>query len=152
MPGKRRGVLVDHGQDPQVQQPLQGAPGVEVVGPPGHVIDREQDLAHRDRVVAERLLVCRDQGSLPDARRRLLGRQVFRSLGQAKRPHPRGDGTRGDEHELGVALVSGGQRLDEGGETARVQAPTGRGQRTGPDLDHAAKGPGYGGSGHGIPV
>ena len=63
--GRHGVVLVDHRDDPEVQQPVQRAPRVAIVGPPGHILDGEQDLSHGQPVPGKGPLVCRDERPAP---------------------------------------------------------------------------------------
>ncbi len=77
-------VLVDDGHDAEVEQPLEGAAGVGVVGPTRHVVGGEQ---HLPTVMSwpRRPGVGGEEGALTDGGRRLLRRQVARP-----RAEPRG--------------------------------------------------------------
>ena len=64
------------GHDAEVEQPLERAAGVGVVGPARDVVGGEQHLADGDVVAAEGVRVGGEQGALADGGRRLLGREV----------------------------------------------------------------------------
>ena len=88
-----RVVLVDHGHDAKVEQPVQGAPGVGIVQTAGDVVSGQQDLADCEAVYPERQAVCREQGPLTNAGCGLLGRQITRTTGQPQRRQAGCNGT-----------------------------------------------------------
>ena len=84
-------VLVDDGDDLPLQQSVEGVPGVEVLGPRGHVERREEHLRGHDMLVGEELGIDVEQMSLADGGRRL---QVDDGGGPAlatQHPHARRD-------------------------------------------------------------
>ena len=120
-------VLVDDRQHLQLQQPLEGATGIEVVAAAGHIVDGQQDLPDGHPVRAKGLLVGRHEGALPHAGRGLLGGQVLGSTAQAEWPHPRRDGSGGHEHHRGLA-VPRRDGVGEGDQPPDVQASVRAGQ------------------------
>src|SRR3546814_10027328 len=64
-------------------------------------------------------------------------RVLFRSAPlQAERREAGGDGTGGDQHDLGAAGACGREHLDQGGQPVRIDSTRSRGQGRGADLAH----------------
>ena len=112
--GGDRVVLVDHREHTKLEQPVQGALGVAVVGPAHQVIRAEQDLTGADAVLGEGRGVPGDEQALADAGRGLLGGQVARPPGQAQRDQAGRDRPGGDQYDLRPGAVAGGQGGGQG--------------------------------------
>ena len=131
-----RVVLVDDRQDPEFEQPAQGALGVPVVRTAHQVIGAQQYLAGADAVPGERGGVPGDQQALSHARGGLLGGQVTGPARQPQRGQPGRDGSRGDQHDLGAAPGPGRERVGQGRDPVLVDPAPRGGQRRGAHLDH----------------
>ena len=108
-----RVVLVDDREDAQAEQSLHGAAGVRAVHRVLEVAGGEQHLPGDDAERAQRLLVAVDQDVLPDRGRRLLRREVARTLVEQQERHPGRDRAGRDEHDLGAARVRCGEGFDD---------------------------------------
>ena len=137
--GGHRVVLVDDRHDAELEQPLERAARVGVVGAAGDVVGGEQHLAHGEPVGRERRLVRRHERALADARGGLLRGEVGRAPGQAQRADAGRDRTGGHEHHLATRAAPRGQHVDQRTERAHVEVPTVTArQRRGADLDDEA--------------
>ena len=110
------------GTHAELEQLGERAVGVAVVAAPGDVVDGEQHLAGDDAVPGELLGVAVHEQPLPDRRGRLLGGQVAGPARQAERRQPGGDRAGGDQHHLGAAGPDRGERVDQRGDPAGVDA------------------------------
>ena len=135
-----RVVLVDDGQDPEFEQPAQGALGVAVVRAAHQVIGAQQHLAGADPVPGERGGVPGDQQALSHARGGLLGGQVTGPARQPQRGQPGRDGPRRDQDDLAAAAGPGGERVGQGRDPVLVDPAPRGGQRRRAHLDHERAG------------
>ena len=119
--GGDRVVLVDHRNDAEVEQPVQGASGVGIVRAAGDVVGGQQDLTDGEVVRCERLAVCRDEGALTDAGGGLLGGQIARATEQAQRRDAGCDGAGGDQNDLGALPAACGDHVDQSAEPGVVE-------------------------------
>ncbi len=137
-------VLVDDGDGAHLQELVEGAEGVAVVGAAAGVVGGEEHLADADAVTREGGGVAGDQEPLADAGCGLLAGEVLGAADQAERGEPGGDGTAGDEDDLAFAAVPDlGQDVDEGVDAVGVEAAGGGGERGGADLDDDPAGTGH---------
>ena len=141
--GGHRVVLVDHRQHAQLEQPVQGALRVAVVGPAHQVVGGQQDLAGADAVPGEGGGVPGDEQALADAGRGLLGGQVAGAAREPQRDQAGRDRARGDQDDLrgrgpAAARAAFGEGLSQGGDCLVVDLAVRRGQGRGTDLDHDA--------------
>ena len=144
---RHRVVLVDDRDDPELEQPVEGATGVGVVAAPGHVVGGEEHLADGEPVGTEGVLVCRDEGSLPHAGGRLLGGEVTGAPPEVEGAEPGSDRPGRDEHDRVALLAAGGEDVDERHETGGVEATAGARQRRRAHLDDETSGGGDDGPG-----
>ena len=140
-------VLVDDRDDAELEQLVEGALRVAVMATSSDVVDGQQHLSGHLSVPGELLGVAVHQQSLPDRCGSLLTREVARTTLEGERRQARGDGARGDQHEVRAPSPDTGQAVDERTDLARVDHAGGRGQRGRADLDHDPLG-----CGHGRPV
>src|SRR5690606_32955803 len=85
-------VLVDHGQDAELQERGDRLVGVAIAGPTDDVVHRQQDLTGGDLVPGELTLVVVGQQTLSHGGGRLLQGEAPRAPGQAERGESGGDG------------------------------------------------------------
>ncbi len=113
-------VLVDDGQDAQVQQTLDLTVRVLVLRVTHEVLGGHQNLAHGDAVAGEVVGVARDQQSLPHGGRSLLGGEILGALGQTQRGQAGGDRTRGDEDDVRAASLRTAESIHNAAECVLV--------------------------------
>ena len=111
-------VLVHDGQHAELEQPLQGRPGVQVLLADDEVERGEQHLAGDEAVLGQHPVVDPHQPALAHRRDRLEGDRVLRPApGQIDRRQPGGDRARRDRHDavaLGPQLGHLGAELGDG--------------------------------------
>ncbi len=123
-------VLVDHREDAELEQAVEGPLGVAVVRPTHHVVGGEQHLPDGDAVPGERLRVAVHQDALTDARCCLLGGQVARTSREPERHEPGRDGARGHQDDLVPGCPMGCQRIDQGVDGLALEPHSGRSSAT----------------------
>ena len=129
-------VFFPQPQDPQGQQRLERPLRVLAVRRVVDVARGQQHLTRGDARDVEVLLVALDQQALADGGGGLLHGKIRRALVQPQVGHARRDRTGGDQHDLDVAAVRLGERVDERTELLRAVAA----DRRGPHLDDDAPG------------
>ena len=131
-------VLVDHRHTTQLQQPVDGVAGVQVLGAVGEVVWIEQDLGADDAMAGELPVVRLDQTALARRGDRLQRLHVGRPRRQTQRRHPGGDRPRRHHDHL---VPTGAQRchlVGELGQRPGIDGATLVGDRRGADLcDHS---------------
>ena len=115
---------------------VQRALRVAVLRAPDDVVGGQQHLSHRALIPGERFRVGVREGLLPDAGRRLLGRQVARTAAQPQRSHPGGDGAGRHQNHLSPVVHPGRHGVHQSRQQRVVQRALGRGERGRADLHH----------------
>ena len=93
-------VLVDHGDDTELEQPAERLAGVEVLRPVPEVVGCEQHLSGNEVVLTEDRTDARHEQRLADRRDRLERPDVVRARAEPERGQAGGDRTGADEHEV----------------------------------------------------
>ena len=134
--GGHRVVLVDHRQNPQLQQAVDGV--LKILPPLGvvHVLRRQQQLGHSVAVGPEQLVVGVHQLTLAHSGGGLLGGHIRRTAGQVQFPHPHADGPGGHQHQLMPSIFQIRQHLHQLLHPADIQPPGGMGQGGGAHFYH----------------
>ena len=84
------------------------------------IVRRQQHLTHRQVMLGEEARVMREQHSLPDARRCLLGREILRAPGQPESGKPRRDRSAADENHFGSSRATRCDIRHDGGDSFLV--------------------------------
>jgi hypothetical protein len=130
-----RVVLVDHRDDPPVEQLAQRAPRVDVVRAGAHVEEREQHLGGGQPAVAQQLVVDAVELALADRAGRLQVLDRPRADRQLEQPHPARDRARGDDHHVDALAVQRGDLVADAVEHAGAQVAVRLGDDGGSELD-----------------
>ena len=136
--GGHRVVLVDDRHHAHLEEPVQGALSIAVVGAARHVICCEKDLADRDVTCCEGQGVLGKQHPLADTCRGLLRREVTRTTTQPQDGKPGRDRPTGDEDHLAAGGNPVSDDIDELRDAFDVDAAARFRERRGTHLDDDA--------------
>ena len=136
--GCNRVVFVDDGHNADLGQRGKRVMDVGALVVIDDILARQQDLRHVNAIFQKHLVVNVHQLALPDSRRRLLDRQLLRSLRQAELCRADRHRTRGYEHHLEAAVLQVADRAYQTLDTADIRLAVVISQRRGADLDDNA--------------
>ena len=131
-------VLVHHRDTTQLDQSLECAAGVQVLGPIDEVVGNQQHLRGHQRMTGELGVVHLHQTTLSRRRQSLQRAHVGRSFGETQRRDPGRDGARGHQDHLVSLRSQAGDLATDVGDDGTVDDPEVVGERRASDLGHDA--------------
>ncbi len=90
--GRDRVVLVDDRHTPQLEQPSEGLPSVQVLSAVDEIVGVEQHLSSDEPMALQHLVVDLHESRLADRRDGLQSLHVTRARGESNGGHTSGDG------------------------------------------------------------